>query len=129
MDHSNAWPRCPSPSPGACPSSRPLNQMPSNHLVSWHPLLLLPSIFPRIRVFSNLKWEVAWGPAFHGLSRSLTTAWEPLFGATDKTSSQPIKCGSHPGQFIIFSIYPANRNQFFLTFSVFFPSAKVIPVF
>ena len=27
--------------------------MPSNHLVLYHPLLLLPSIFPNIRVFSN----------------------------------------------------------------------------
>ena len=27
--------------------------MPSNHLIFCHPLLLLPSIFPRIRVFSN----------------------------------------------------------------------------
>ena len=27
--------------------------MPSNHLILWHPLLLLPPIFPRIRVFSN----------------------------------------------------------------------------
>jgi len=27
--------------------------MPSNHLVLCHPLLLLPSIFPSIRVFSN----------------------------------------------------------------------------
>ena len=27
--------------------------MPSNHLVLWCPLLLLPSIFPSIRVFSN----------------------------------------------------------------------------
>ena len=27
--------------------------MPSNHLVLWHPLLLLPSVFPSIRVFSN----------------------------------------------------------------------------
>ena len=27
--------------------------MPSNHLMLCHPLLLLPSIFPRIRVFSN----------------------------------------------------------------------------
>ena len=29
--------------------------MPSNHLVLCHPLLLLPSIFPSIRVFSNEK--------------------------------------------------------------------------
>ena len=27
--------------------------MPSNHLILCHPLLLLPSIFPRIRIFSN----------------------------------------------------------------------------
>ena len=27
--------------------------MPSNHLVLYHPLLLLPSIFPSIRVFSK----------------------------------------------------------------------------
>ena len=27
--------------------------MPSNHLIPCHPLLLLPSIFPSIRVFSN----------------------------------------------------------------------------
>ena len=35
--------------------------MPSNHLIPYHPLLLEPSIFPRIRVFSNelvlcIKW-------------------------------------------------------------------------
>ena len=27
--------------------------MPSNHLILWHPLILPPSIFPSIRVFSN----------------------------------------------------------------------------
>ena len=27
--------------------------MPSNHLILYHPLLLLPSLFPSIRVFSN----------------------------------------------------------------------------
>ena len=31
--------------------------MPSNHLIFCHPLLLLPSIFPRIRVFSNEYWK------------------------------------------------------------------------
>ena len=31
--------------------------MPSNHLILCHPLLLLPSIFPSIRVFSN-KWAL-----------------------------------------------------------------------
>ena len=30
-----------------------IESMISNHLILYHPLLLLPSIFPRIRVFSN----------------------------------------------------------------------------
>ena len=30
-----------------------MSVMPSNHLILYHPLLLLPSVFPRIRVFSN----------------------------------------------------------------------------
>jgi len=39
--------------------------MPSNHLILFHPLLLLPSIFPRIRVFSNesvlhIRWPKYW---------------------------------------------------------------------
>ena len=36
-----------------CPSSQWMDRMPSNHLILCHPLLLLPSIFPSIRVFSN----------------------------------------------------------------------------
>ena len=43
--------------------------MPSNHLVICHPLLLLPSIFPRIRVFSNesvlcIRWPNYWSFSF-----------------------------------------------------------------
>ena len=39
--------------------------MPSNHLVLCCPLLLLPSVFPRIRVFSNklalwIRWPKYW---------------------------------------------------------------------
>ena len=32
--------------------------MPSNHLLLCHPLLLLPSIFPSVRVFSNESWPL-----------------------------------------------------------------------
>ena len=37
----------------------------SNHLILWYPLLLLPSIFPSIRVFSNestlrIRWTKYW---------------------------------------------------------------------
>ena len=39
--------------------------MPSNHLILCHPILLLPSIFPSIRVYSNdlalcIKWPKYW---------------------------------------------------------------------
>ena len=43
--------------------------MPSNHLILCHPLLLLPSIFPSIRVFSNesvlsIRWPKFWSFSF-----------------------------------------------------------------
>ena len=43
--------------------------MPSKHLIFCHPLLLLPSIFPRIRVFSNesvlyIRWPKYWSFSF-----------------------------------------------------------------
>ena len=43
--------------------------MPSNHLIFFHPLLLLPSIFPSIRVFSNelvlcIRWPKYWSFSF-----------------------------------------------------------------
>ena len=47
-------PPCPSPAPGVYPNSCPIESvMPSNHLTLCHPLLLLASIFPNTRVFSN----------------------------------------------------------------------------
>ena len=44
--------------------------MPSNHLILWHPLILPPSIFPRIRVFSNesahhIRWPKYWSFSFN----------------------------------------------------------------
>ena len=43
--------------------------MPSNHIILCHPLLLLPSIFPSIRVFSNksvicTRWPKYWSFSF-----------------------------------------------------------------
>ena len=43
--------------------------MPSNHLILCHPRLLLPSIFPSIRVFSNesalhIRWPKHWSFSF-----------------------------------------------------------------
>ena len=44
--------------------------MPSNHLILCHPLLLLPSIFPSSRVFSNesvlrIRWPEYWSFSFN----------------------------------------------------------------
>ena len=44
--------------------------MPSNHLILYCPLLLLPSIFPSIRVFSNqlvlhIRWPKYWSFSFN----------------------------------------------------------------
>ena len=43
--------------------------IPSNHLILCHPLLLLPSIFPSIRVFTNrlvlhIRWPEYWSFSF-----------------------------------------------------------------
>ena len=43
---------------------------PSNHLICCHPLLLLPSVFPSIRVFSNesalrIRWLKYWSYSFN----------------------------------------------------------------
>ena len=44
--------------------------MPSNHLILCHPLLLLPSVFPSIRVFPNesalrIRWPKYWSFSFN----------------------------------------------------------------
>ena len=57
---------CPSPTPGSCSKS----VMPSNHLIFCHPLLLLPTIFPSIRVFFSesvlhIRWPKYWSFSFN----------------------------------------------------------------
>ena len=56
---------CPSPTPRACSNSCPLSQWCYPTISSCHPLLLLPSIFPSIRDFSNesvlpIRWPKYW---------------------------------------------------------------------
>ena len=57
---------CPSSTPGACSNLMSIKLvMPSNHLILYCPLPLLPSIFPSIRVFSNksalhMMWPTYW---------------------------------------------------------------------
>ena len=79
-------PPCPSPAPGACSNSIVWfcsnsmdsmsieSVMPSNHLILCHPLLLMVSVLPSIRVFSNesvlhITWLKYWSFSF-GISPS-----------------------------------------------------------
>ena len=60
---------CPSPSPRACSLMSIKLVMPSNHLILCHPLLLLPSVFPNISIFSNesvlhIRWPKYWNFSF-----------------------------------------------------------------
>ena len=65
------------------------SMMPSNHLILCHPILLLPSIFHNIRVFSNesalhIRWPNYWSFSFSN-SPSNIQGWLPL-GLTDLIS-------------------------------------------
>ena len=67
----HAGPPCPSPTPrvysNSCPSIQSV--MPSNHLISCRPLLLLPSVFTNIGVFSS-SWIFMSGGQNIGASAS-----------------------------------------------------------
>ena len=78
-------PPCPSPTPRVHPNPCPSieSMMPSNHLILCHPLLLLRSIFPSIRVFSNESALCTGGQSI-GVSASTSVLpmniqdWSPL---------------------------------------------------
>ena len=64
----HAMPPCPSPAPGVY-SKLIKSVMPSSHLTLCRPLLLPPSIFPSVRVFSNesvlhITWPKYWSFSF-----------------------------------------------------------------
>ena len=86
--------------------------MPSNHLILCHPLLLLPSIFPSIRVFSNESALLASGGQSIGVSASTsvlpmnTQDWSSL-GWTGWISLQS------KGLSRVFSNTTVQKHQFF----------------
>ena len=86
--------------------------MPSNHLIVCHPLLLLPSVFPRIRVFSNesvlcIRWPKYWSFSFNiSPSNKYTQDWSPL-GWTGWISLQA------KGLSRVFSNTTVQKHQFF----------------
>ena len=75
--------------------------VPSNHFILCPPLLLLPSIFPSIRVFSSesllrFRWpkywsfSEAWHAAVHGVGKSRTrlSNWTKLWNLSSLTRDQ-----------------------------------------
>ena len=71
--------------------------MPSNHLILCRPLLLLPSIFANIRVFSNesalcIRWPKYWGFSF-SISPSIES---PVVSLTDTQALTHTHISTHP---------------------------------
>ena len=67
--------------------------MPSNHLILCCPLLLLPSIFPSIRVFSNesalrIRWVKYWSFSFRSVLPMNIQDWLPLGSPCSPRDSQ-----------------------------------------
>ena len=66
----HARPPCPSPTPGVCSNSCPSSSDAIQPSILCSPLLLLPSIFPNIRAFSNesalcIRWPKYWRFSFN----------------------------------------------------------------
>ena len=103
---------CPSPTPAACSKQSIQSVMPSNHLILCHPLFLLPSIFPRIRMFS---------------SESVLCIMWPNIGASSSVSVLPMIFRTFPLRLIglitfqskrfsrVFSDTTVQKHQFFST--------------
>ena len=87
--------------------------MPYNHLIFYHPLLLLPSIFPNIMVFSNesalhIRWLKYWSFCLSISPSNETQDWSPL-GWTGWISLQS------KGLARVFSSTTDQKHQFFST--------------
>ena len=120
------WPHGPQHARPPCPSLTPSllklmsieSVMPSNHLIFCCPLLLLPSIFPSIRGFSNesvlrIRWPKYWSFSFsikwtfdQIVLLMNTQDWSPL-GWTGWISLQS------KGLSRVFSNTTVKRHQFF----------------
>ena len=83
---------CPELSPGVCSNSCPFESvMPSNHLILCCRLLLLPSIFPSIRVFFRESALPIWWPKYWSFSFFSTC---PSNGYSGLISWRKTECGS-----------------------------------
>ena len=105
---------CPSLSPGVCSNSSSLSSlMVSNPLILCHPLLLLPSIFPSIRVFSSeLALHIRW-PKYWSFSFSISPSNE--YSGLTSFRLDWLDLLAVKGLLRVFSITTGRRHQFFGT--------------
>ena len=98
-------------SPEVCSTSCSLSHlMPSNHLILCHPLLLLPSIFPSIRVFTNeLALHIGW-PKYWTFSFSISPSNECLGLISFRTGWISLQS---KGLSRVFSNTTVQKHQFF----------------
>ena len=99
--------------------------MPSNHLILCSPLLLPPSIFPCIRVFSNesvlhIRWPKYWVSGSASVLPMNIQDWFPL-GWTDWISMQS------KGLSRVFSNTTVQKQQFFRAQLSYSPTLTSIP--
>ena len=104
---------CPSLSPGVCSNTSIESMIPFNHLILCWPLLLLPSIFPSIRVFSNESLFKSGGQSIRASASASVLIMNIqdwlLLGLTGLTSLQP------KGLSKVFSSTTVQKHQFFGT--------------
>ena len=84
--------------------------MPSNHLILCRPLLLLPSIFPSIRVFSNQSVLHIWWPKYWSFSFTISPSNEYSRLISLKTGLISLLSKGLSG---VFSSSTVWRHQFF----------------
>ena len=94
--------------------------IPSNHLILCHPLLLLPSVFPSIRVFSSkpIRWPKYWSFSFSIILPMNVQGWFPL-GLTGWISLLS------KGLSRIFSNTTIQRHRFFGAQASFWSNSKI----
>ena len=108
--------------------------MPSNHLILCHPLLLLLSVFPSIRVFFNesvvcIRWPNYWSFSFSispfkeylGWSLLVWTGWIFLQSKGLSRVSSSTTLPQHSGFFMVqlLSLYMTTRKSIALTIQTF----------
>ena len=104
-------PPCPSPTPRVHSDSSIESVMPSSHLILGHPLLLLPSIPPSIRVFSNestlrMRCPKYWISALASFLPKKSQGWSP----SEWTGWISLQS---KGLSIVFSNTTVQKHQFF----------------